>query len=391
MRSGEIRRPDRGVHGGRHRAAPHDADPRAVQEHRVAVARDRLGLAHPEPDEASRHALEPLALECGQAREGRALLELHDPAEPGFVRRHGGVDVAAVQRIARLEPQCVARAQPTRFRAPRPDQRVPQLLEVRPAAVQLEPVFAGVPGAGNEALHPRHLALGEVVVRDHRHPDGRERGEQGLRARALHREQAGVVRDVAQPHVGAALLLHDVLPVPRDVRGVHDHHQPVLEPVHETVVHERALLGQDRGILGLPGAQGPDIVTRHALHEGVAVGAGDLELTHVRDVEHAHALAHRPVLGRDPRGVAHGHLVAAERHHLGAQAHVNVVQRSALHPSRVASSAFWTCSRFSASSHTRDCGPSITSVATSSPRCAGRQWRKMAPGAASFISSASTV
>src|SRR2546426_1355787 len=44
----------------------------------------------------------------------------------------------------------------------------------------------------------------------------------------------------------------------------------------------------------------------------------------------------RPVLGRDPRGVAHGHLVAAERHHLGAQAHVNVVQRSALHPSRVA-------------------------------------------------------
>src|SRR5207245_9559049 len=53
VRSGEIRRPDRGVHGGRHRAAPHDADPRAVQEHRVAVARDRLGLAHPEPDETS--------------------------------------------------------------------------------------------------------------------------------------------------------------------------------------------------------------------------------------------------------------------------------------------------------------------------------------------------
>src|SRR2546426_12391255 len=87
--------------------------------------------APPNPAEASRPAPEPLALECGQAREGRALLELHDPAEPGFVRRHGGVDVAAVQRIARLEPQCVARAQPTRFRAPRPDQRVPQLLEVR--------------------------------------------------------------------------------------------------------------------------------------------------------------------------------------------------------------------------------------------------------------------
>src|SRR2546422_3283612 len=56
------------------------------------------------------------------------------------------------------------------------------------------------------------------------------------------------------------------------------------------------------------------------------------------------------------------------RSHLGAQAHVNVVQRSALHPSRVASSAFWTCSRFSASSHTRDWGPSMTSAVTSSPR-----------------------
>ena len=34
---------------------------------------------------------------------------------------------------------------------------------------------------------------------------------------------------------------------------------------------------------------------------------------------------------------------------------------------------FWACSRFSASSNTTDCGPSITSSVTSSPRCAGRQ------------------
>ncbi len=31
-------------------------------------------------------------------------------------------------------------------------------------------------------------------------------------------------------------------------------------------------------------------------------------------------------------------------------------------------SAFWVCSLFSASSHTIDCGPSMTSAATSSPR-----------------------
>src|SRR5512139_4081653 len=40
--------------------------------------------------------------------------------------------------------------------------------------------------------------------------------------------------------------------------------------------------------------------------------------------------------------------------------------------SRYSISAFCTCRRFSASSHTTDCGPSITSAVTSSPRCAGR-------------------
>ena len=40
---------------------------------------------------------------------------------------------------------------------------------------------------------------------------------------------------------------------------------------------------------------------------------------------------------------------------------------------RYSSSAFCACNRFSASSQTTLCGPSITSAVTSSPRCAGRQ------------------
>ena len=52
--------------------------------------------------------------------------------------------------------------------------------------------------------------------------------------------------------------------------------------------------------------------------------------------------------------------------------------------------AFCTCSRFSASSHTTDCGPSITSGVTSSPRWAGRQCMKMASGLAAFITARST-
>ena len=51
---------------------------------------------------------------------------------------------------------------------------------------------------------------------------------------------------------------------------------------------------------------------------------------------------------------------------------------------------FWPCSRFSASSQTTDCGPSMTSAETSSPRWAGRQCMKIASGLAWRINSAFT-
>src|SRR4029079_12273060 len=46
------------------------------------------------------------------------------------------------------------------------------------------------------------------------------------------------------------------------------------------------------------------------------------------------------------------------------------------------SSAFCACNRFSASSHTALCGPSMTSSVISCPRCAGRQCRTTASGSA---------
>ncbi len=50
----------------------------------------------------------------------------------------------------------------------------------------------------------------------------------------------------------------------------------------------------------------------------------------------------------------------------------------------------WAKSRFSASSNTTDCGPSITPALTSSPRWAGRQCMKIASAAARAISASST-
>ena len=156
------------------------------------------------------------------------------------------------------------------------------------------------------------------------------------------------------------------------VRGVHHDHQLVVEPVDRAVVHEGALGREDRRVLHLPPRlERADVVAGDPVDEGVPVGAGDLELAHVGDVEDADAAPHGVVLGEDAGRVLHRHLPAGERHHLGAERLVAVVERGALErrswrsrgcpPISVAISAFCTCSRFSASSQTRDCGPSITS------------------------------
>jgi len=52
--------------------------------------------------------------------------------------------------------------------------------------------------------------------------------------------------------------------------------------------------------------------------------------------------------------------------------------------------AFCACRRFSASSNTLDWGPSMTAAVTSSPRCAGKQCRKIASGAACAINASFT-
>src|SRR5438105_1653975 len=129
--------------------------------------------------------------------------------------------------------------------ASRADERVPQRLGVGRAAVQLEAILAGVAGPRHEALHAGDLALGKVVVRDHRHAEARELTDQRFGLWSLHREQRSLVRNVAQPDISAGLLRDNVVPILLNVRRVHDHHQLVFEAIDETVVDERPVLGEN--------------------------------------------------------------------------------------------------------------------------------------------------
>ena len=112
----------------------------------------------------------------------------------------------------------------------------------------------------------------------------------------------------------------------RGVRGIDHDHELVFEAIDRAVVHEGALGRQDRRVLHPARLQRADVVAGDPVDERVPVGAGDLELAHVGDVEDPGAGPHRVVLGQDPGGILHRHLPAGERHHLGAQASVGIEQ-----------------------------------------------------------------
>ena len=62
----------------------------------------------------------------------------------------------------------------------------------------------------------------------------------------------------------------------------------------------------------------------------VVVRADQKGLPHVRDVEQPGLLARVQMLLEDAERILHRHLVAGERHHLGAERHVQLIERRAL-------------------------------------------------------------
>src|SRR6185503_16452329 len=141
---------DRAADGDAGSAARHLPDDGVALDDVVAVPRDRARLGgDAEPDEAALHAL-GLLLGEHIAPEERSLVELDGPAEAGLERRGRVVDVVAVQRQLRLEPQRVARAEADRQAAERlrgVEQRRPQADRVGARARELEAVLARVAGA----------------------------------------------------------------------------------------------------------------------------------------------------------------------------------------------------------------------------------------------------
>ena len=224
----------------------------------------------------------PELLDPGEVRVERAR-----PAEPGGDRVGLLRDVVAVQRVADLEPKRVARAEPARDGAAR-EHGVPERRRVVLGTAQLDAGLSRVARAADHDLDAVDLAHLMRERRRVRKPETLER------ARALHGDQAVLVRRVA--HLRAARLallqpLVDRLPVGR----VDDEEElAVREAVDDEVVDDPAPLVRQERVLRLAVAEPVDVVREHLLQEVLRRRPVDVDLAHVRDVEGARSRSAPP-------------------------------------------------------------------------------------------------
>ena len=149
--------------------------------------------------------------------------------------------------------------------------------------------------------------------------------------RSLQREQrvprARVHRDGVTK---ASDLLGDPVEVFHDVRRVDDQHEVLVRQlVRQHIVDERALRRRQRRILNLVNRELRHIVRRDVLDGRDRIGARDLDLPHVADIEQSGTGPDGHVLVGNP-GVFDRHVPAAERDHSRPEGSVARIERSLL-------------------------------------------------------------
>ena len=108
--------------------------------------------------------------------------------------------------------------------------------------------------------------------------------------------------------------------------GVDDHEEVVLAAGDHQVIEDAALLVGEQGVALLENRQVHDVDRDEEFERHVGAVALEQDLAHVGHVEQAGGGTGVLVFGEDAGGVLHGHVVAPEGNHLGAEFDVQGVQ-----------------------------------------------------------------
>jgi hypothetical protein len=241
----------------------------------------------------------------------------------------------AVEAEARLQAQRIAGAEADGLHAVLRQQQPRQRLRVLRRNRDLKAVLARIARAADVAVeaadtHARRRHECEAGCRRreprHRRLGGRtlQGNERTFRCRQQHHRGREAARDVRVVHLLARGIDHQEQPAVVIRRGRPSDHQ---------VVDDAARIVEELGVALLAGLEPQDIGRHQCLQRGgcgCMVGPDQERLPHVRDVEQAGLGPRVLVLPEDAQRVLDGHLVAGERHHLGAQRHVQRVKRRAV-------------------------------------------------------------
>ena len=259
------------------------------------------------------------------------LVELARPGEPSLDRVGALVDLVAVERVARLETESVARTEADGQEAGLAagfTERRPDRARTLARDEDFEPILARVAGPRDDRARPSEACPDDAEGVKPRHLGAALGAEDLRRARALDGDERGPGRTILERGVRAEEL-QNVRPVLRDVRGVHHHHELVdSDAIHDDVVHDRPALVAEKPVARLPHVEARDVARDQPIDGSLRAPAAEVELPHVRQVEEPGARTNGAVLGDDPR-VLDWHLVAREGDHLRTEVPMLVVERRA--------------------------------------------------------------
>ena len=256
-------------------------------------------------------------------------------------RRLRRVDVMPVEAHAGFQPQRVSRAQPDRLYARIGQQPLRKRLGFLRRKQNFEAVFARIARARHHARLPVHIDMAHLHERHVR----RRRCDAGHHRacfRPLQRQQCIIVgarelRAVARMRGNARKVLLLGPGIDDDI----EHALPMLlgRARHHQVVEDAAVLVEQQGELLFARRQAAHIGADQRLENvrnllvrirPAQLRQGQEARTHVADVEQTGVAARPVVLGHDPFGILHRHVVAAELDHASAQLHMQRMERRLL-------------------------------------------------------------